>query len=117
MRRRADKAREDSESRLHQMADAAPVMMWVAGPDGGRIDFNRTWLRFTGRTLADEVGDGWLEDVHPEDRESCLAGYRAAVTARRPFAIECRLRRWDGCYRSVLDNGVPSVDSDRGVPR
>jgi PAS domain S-box-containing protein len=96
------------------MADAAPVMMWVAGPDGRRIDFNRTWLRFTGRTLAAEVGDGWLEDVHPEDRESCLAGYGAAEAARRPFAIECRLRRSDGSYRSMLDSGVPSVDSDRG---
>jgi PAS domain S-box-containing protein len=112
MRQRADRALEASESRFRELADAAPVMMWVAGPDGGCTDFNRTWLRFTGRMLADEVGDGWLEGVHPEDRESCRKSYRSALDARTPFTIEYRLRRADGVYRSILDSGVPRFDGD-----
>jgi PAS domain S-box-containing protein len=111
MRRRADRALQASESRFHQLADAAPIMMWVTGPDGHAIEFNRSWLTFTGRALADEVGDGWVENVHPDDRAPLLATYREAVHARRPYAMEYRLRRADGVYRAVLDNGMPSIDA------
>jgi PAS domain S-box-containing protein len=88
-------------------------MMWVAGPDGRAIDFNRSWLDFRGRTLAEECGDGWLDGVHPDDREACLKTYRAAVDGRAPFSMEYRLRRGDGVYRSMLENGMPSFDAAR----
>ena len=113
MRRRSDRALEASENRFHQLADAAPVMMWVAGPDGRAIDFNRSWLDFRGRTLAQESGDGWLDGVHPDDRAACLKTYRAAIDGRTAFSMEYRLRRGDGVYRSVLDNGLPSFDAAR----
>ena len=109
-RRRAQKALEESEGRFRVMADAAPVMIWLAGPDGGCIDFNRAWLEFTGRTLAQELGDGWAEGVHPEDRERCLEVYQKALAARRPFSMEYRLRSAGGTYRAVLDRGVPRFD-------
>ena len=111
MRRRADSALEESEGRFHLMTDAAPVMMRIAGPDGLCTDFNLAWLRFTGRTLDQEVASGWLEGVHPDDREACVVGYRAAVAARRPFALEYRLRRADGTYRHVLDSGAPRFEA------
>jgi len=113
MRRRADRAVAESEGRYRTMADAAPVLMWVAGPDGRCIDCNRAWLDFTGRTLAEQLDDGWLECVHPEDRESCRASYFAALKAREPFTIEYRLRRADGTYRAMLDKGVPRFDADQ----
>lgn len=112
LRRRADSAIEESESRFHLMADAAPVMIWVTDPDGGCIDVNQSWLRFTGRMLGEELGDGWLDGVHPDDRDACETAYRAALTERQPFTLEYRLRRADHAYRSMLDSGVPRFDTD-----
>jgi PAS domain S-box-containing protein len=110
MRRRADTALAESEGRFQVLADAAPVPMWVAGPDGGRIAFNRAWLQFTGRAFSEQARDGWLERVHPDDRATYLASYQAALASRQAFAIEFRLERADGAYREMLDNGVPRVD-------
>ena len=78
------------------MADAAPVMIWFSGPDKQSIYFNERWLEFTGRTLDQELGDGWAEIVHPDDRGRCLATYGEAFDARREFEIEARARRHDG---------------------
>ena len=111
MRRRADTALAESESRFQLLADSTPVMMWRSGPDGACTGFNRAWLEFTGRAGADELGDGWLEGVHPDDRAGCSASYRAALVSRQPFTIEYRLRRADGAYREVLDRGVPNFDA------
>ena len=63
------------------MADAAPVMIWVARPDQRRAFVNKAWLTFTGRTLRQELGRGWTEGVHPEDREACLATYDASFAS------------------------------------
>src|SRR6059036_2026920 len=112
MSRHAETALEESENRFRLMADAAPVMIWMAGPDGRCIDFNRPWLEFTGRTLEQERGDGWLEGVHPDDEKECMSRYLEALNARQPFTIEYRLRGCDGLYRSVLDHGVPRVGRD-----
>ncbi|TME27410.1 MAG: PAS domain S-box protein [Chloroflexi bacterium] len=89
------------------MADAAPVMIWFSGPDKQSIYFNERWLEFTGRTLDQELGDGWAEIVHPDDRERCLATYGEAFDARREFEIEARARRHDGVYRWHLNRGTP----------
>ena len=112
MSRHAETALEESENRFRLMADAAPVMIWMAGPDGRCIDFNRPWLEFTGRTLEQERGDGWLKGVHPDDRKECMSRYLEALAARHPFTFEYRLRRGDGLYRTVLDHGVPRVGRD-----
>jgi two-component system, LuxR family, sensor kinase FixL len=112
MRRRADSAIEESEGRFRLMADASPVMIWVSGADGLCIDFNRAWLRFTGRTLGQELGEGWLDGVHPDDREACRRGYLDALAVRRAFTLGYRLRRADGVYRDVIDNGTPRFDAD-----
>jgi PAS domain S-box-containing protein len=111
-RRRATEELRASEERFRLMADTAPVMIWVAGPDGLVTFFNAAWLRFTGRALDRELGDGWAEGIHPDDRSRCLSTYRAALQARRDFTMEYRLRRHDGEYRWIVDTGVPRYSTD-----
>ena len=71
-------------------------MIWRSGVDKRCDFFNPWWLAFTGRTLAQELGDGWAEGLHPDDLDACLASYVAAFDARVPFRLEYRLRRFDG---------------------
>jgi PAS domain S-box-containing protein len=111
-RLQTEQALAESERRFRLMADSAPVLMWMAGTDKLCTDFNKEWLRFTGRTMKQELGNGWMEGVHPEDRERCLHAYGLAFDARRQFTIEYRLRRHDGHYRSILDRGVPRFLED-----
>jgi PAS domain S-box-containing protein len=109
-KRRRDALLRESEGRFTNMADAAPVMIWVSGPDKLCTFFNKGWLDFTGRSVEQELGKGWVEGVHPEDLDSCWQIYSSSFDARRSFQMEYRLRRMDGEYRWVLDNGIPRVD-------
>ncbi len=92
------------------MLEAAPVMLWRAGPDGQRDHFNARWLSFRGRSLADERGRGWTEGLHPDDANDCLATMAVQFARRRPFELEYRLRGADGAYRRVRDQGEPFTD-------
>ena len=105
-RKRAEAALKESEERFRTMADSAPVLIWVSGLDKLCNFFNTRWLEFTGRTLDQELGDGWVASVHPEDREGCFATYISSFDARHDFQREYRLRRADGEYRWVLDHGA-----------
>jgi len=103
---------KESEGRFRRAADSAPVLLWESGADGLCINFNKPWLDFTGRTLEQELGNGWTEGVHPDDLESCLRTYRLAYQAQREFKMEYRLRRADGEYRWLQDHGVPRFTPD-----
>ncbi|MGZ8203344.1 MAG: ABC transporter substrate binding protein [Burkholderiales bacterium] len=111
-RKRAEEKLRESEERFRAMADTAPVMIWMSGPDRLCTFFNHGWLEFTGRTLEQELGNGWSQGVHADDLERCLDVYVTAFDARREFSMEYRLRRHDGEYRYVLDHGVPRLASD-----
>jgi len=109
-RRQAEQALRASEERFRNMADTAPVMIWVTGPDKGFTFLNKTWLDFTGRTLEQELDDGWAEGVHPEDLEHCFASFSSSFDAHQYFHTQYRLRRADGEYRWVLCTGVPRFE-------
>ncbi|MCI0352460.1 MAG: PAS domain-containing protein [Acidobacteriales bacterium] len=100
----------ESEQRFRQTADAAPMMVWMSAPEKGCTYVNRAWLDFTGRLLEAELGHGWVESVHPADKELCLKASQTNTHRRQPASIEYRLRRNDGEYRWILDHGVPRFD-------
>lgn len=97
----------ESENRFRIMADHAPVLLWMAGTDARCNFFNQPWLEFTGRTQLQECGYGWAEGIHPEDFQECVDTYMESFVTRKKFTMEYRLRRHDGQYRWMLDNGVP----------
>ncbi|HEX6364117.1 MAG TPA: PAS domain-containing sensor histidine kinase [Albitalea sp.] len=103
------------ESDLFRLvADSAPVMMWMAGPDRQFEWFNRPWLEYTGRSMEQERGAGWLDGVHIEDLERCAGIYHASFDARQRFTMDFRLRRHDGQYRWFMATGVPREAPDGG---
>lgn len=111
-RAQAEAALLEAHRRFVTVANAAPVMIWMSGPDKQVTYFNEPWFQFTGRARERELGDGWLDGVHPEDRAACLETYARAFDERLPFRMEYRLRRADGEYRYVLDRGVPLTGED-----
>ena len=94
-------------------ADALPAMVWTAGPDARYTYFNSAWLEFRGRTLAEELGSGWTEGVHPDDRDIAIEAYLKAFTARQSFRMQYRLQRADGEYCWIEDLGAPRFDGDQ----
>ena len=111
-RKRAEAKLRESEERFRNMADTAPVMIWVSGPDKLCTFFNRVWLEFTGRTMEEELGHGWVGGVHPDDIDRCITTYSTSFDARSPYRMEYRLRRADGEYRWVLGDGAPRFTSE-----
>jgi PAS domain S-box-containing protein len=96
--------------RFRLLADTAPVMLWMSGPDALCTYFNRAWLEFRGRTVDQEVGNGWTEGLHPDDRDLYLETYLKAFGTRQPFRMRCRLRRADGECSWVETAGVPRFE-------
>ncbi|MBD1832398.1 PAS domain S-box protein [Cyanobacteria bacterium FACHB-472] len=106
-RKAMEQALRESEEGLRSLLNSAPLLLWTSDTNGLCNFFNQGWLDFTGRTLEEELGNGWVQNLHPEDRELRLDTYLSAFAARQCFLIEYRLKRADGKYRWVVDKGVP----------
>jgi PAS domain S-box-containing protein len=113
-RRRMERELRESEQRFRKLANSAPVLVWVSGPDKKCTWFNQPWLEFTGRTMEQEIGDGWAEGVHQDDLDRCVATYVTSFDRREPFTMEYRRRRHDEEYRWILDRGIPLEQADGG---
>ena len=111
-RTKGDAQLRESEERFRIVADAAPVLIWMSGVDKLCTFFNKPWLEFTGHSLEQETGNGWAEGVHPDDLQRCLDTYTQAFDARKPFVMQYRLRRHDGEYHCLSDQGVARYDSN-----
>src|SRR5215510_6296460 len=112
-RRQAEETLRESEARFQQMADTAPAMLWVTEPDARCTFVSRGWYEFTGQTEEEALGKGgfgWLDVVHPDDREESGRIFLEANKKRKPFTLDYRLRRADGMYRWVIDAGRPRFD-------
>ena len=107
-------ARAPTANEYRLLVEHSPVMIWRAGTDAKCDYFNETWLEFTGRSLEQEMGDGWAEGVHPDDFDRCLKLYLDHFHRRQAFEMEYRLRRHDGEFRWIFDRGVPYEDDSGG---
>lgn len=105
------KALEESEALYRTMTNNGQALIWIADLDKRCIFFNQPWLEFTGRTLEEELGDGWTENVHADDLTHCLNTFYQAFDARQKFSMVYRLKRHDGEYRWIVDEGTPRFDS------
>lgn len=110
--RAARNAAAAAERRFQRLANVAPVLLWVCGTDGDYTFVNESMLEFTGRDIAEELGDGWTEIVHPDDLEHCLGVRTTALSRRAEFELEYRMRSADGSYRWVLARGRPMFDDN-----
>src|SRR5262249_5701416 len=98
------------DDRFRKLVDSAPVMIWTSGPDALCTYFNPEWLEFRGRLLDQELGNGWTEGLHPDDRDLCIETYLKAFTARLPFRLQFRLQRANGEYSWVESTGIPRLE-------
>lgn len=103
---------QESEQRFRLVANSAPVMIWMSGTDKLCNYVNQPWLDLTGRDLVEELGNGWLDTVHPDDVKGCMDTYAGSFERREPFTMQYRVRHQQGDYRWVLDRGVPRFSAD-----
>lgn len=94
------------------LVEQAPIMIWRANVTTECDYFNDRWLLFTGRSLDQELGNGWAEGVHPDDLAGCVHTYLGSFGRRETFEMYYRLKRADGAYRWIFDRGVPFYDAD-----
>jgi PAS domain S-box-containing protein len=109
--RQAAAALRTSEEQFRSVANAAPVMIWISDASANTVWFNDAWLKFTGRTMGQQLGRGWAAGIHPDDLEGADAEVALALAERRPFRVAFRLRRADGAWRWISSAGAPRHDA------
>ena len=109
--RRAKDELIESEQQYRTLANSGQALIWTSGTDGLCNYFNQVWFNFTGRSFEQEAGNGWVEGVHPDDRTRCVDIYEHAFARREKFSMDYRLRRHDGQYRWIQDDGAPRYDT------
>ena len=104
---------QESEARFYSLADNAPVLIWLSDAQGNCTYVNQTWESLTGQSLESQLGDGWLETIHPEDRDRVKDLFQESCAQQYPFEQEFRQARADGVYRWILATGVPRIAADQ----
>lgn len=107
----AERQLVESENNYRTLANSGSALIWSSGKNKLYNYFNDVWLKFTGRTLEQENGNGWTQGIHPEDLDRCISIYTNAFEQRESFSMEFRLRRQDGEYRWMLDEARPRFNS------
>jgi PAS domain S-box-containing protein len=111
-RRQREEERRVLEERFRTMADSAPVNIWMCDEHNRGTWFNKRWLDFTGRSMEHELGIGWTQSIHPDDFQEAVKTCSVAIERRQSFTMEFRMRRHDGEYRWIVDQGVPLYGAD-----
>ncbi len=111
-RRVLEDAQRQLLAHLDSVANASPALLWTSAPDGGLDWVNRRWLEFCGGSFEEQLGDAWIDRIHPLDSEFSVRTYQEAMALRRPYSMEYRLKRADGTYRWLLERGMPRLNAD-----
>ncbi|WP_229223469.1 ATP-binding protein [Duganella sp. sic0402] len=113
--RERDQQRQDSllrEAYFHALIDASPVMLWTTDAQGHTTYLSQRWYDYTGRTPQQDLGNGWLDNVHPDDKAYVEASFGTACATGTPYSVDFRLRRADGSYCWCIDAGMPRIGDD-----
>lgn len=105
----------ESEKHFQSITNLVPDLLWTSEPDGLTSWYNQRWLEYTGQTLDQAMGWGWVEAIHPDDQKGSSRRYADAVAAGRPLQQEHRIRRHDGKYRWFLVNASPLINEQGSV--
>lgn len=103
---------KESQLRFENIANSAPVMIWITDVNGLFIFVNKTWCEFTGRDIGEELGLNWIQDVHPDEMNGLMEIYKQAIENRNTFSYEFRFKRKDNVYRWLMINGIPRLNAD-----
>ncbi|MHA7056984.1 CheR family methyltransferase [Aquimarina sp. M1] len=103
---------QESEQRFKTIASAAPLTIWITDKDKNCTYINETWLNYTGSKLEDNLGDKWLNFLHPEDKEKAMALFADASNKRQPYSMEYRVKKHDGTHEWYYNRGIPIYDDD-----
>jgi PAS domain S-box-containing protein len=116
-RKRAEEALQRSEQEFRSLAESIPQIVWATRPDGLNIYFNQRWVDYTGLTLDESSGEGWIKPFHPEDRQRAWEAWRRAIQYHDAYSLECRMRRADGVYRWWLIRGMPLLGANGEITK
>ena len=103
---------KESEQRFKTIANAAPITIWISNKDKDCTYINKNWLDYTGSTFEENLGTGWLQFVHEDDKDIAFKSYAEAINKQAPFFAEYRARRYDGSYFWFLNHGIPTFDKN-----
>ena len=106
---------KESEQEFRVLAEAMPQIVWICLPNGSNIYFNQQWIDYTGLTMEESRGTGWIIPFHPEDKQQAWDAWQNAIKNNKEYSLESRLRRFDGTYRWWLIHGVPVLDSKGNI--
>ena len=115
--KRIEIALAKSEREFRLLAESMPQIVWVTQTDGKNIYFNQQWVEYTGLSLEESYGDGWIKPFHPDDKQRAWNAWQNAVTANAIYSLECRLRRSDGQYLWWLIRGTPVLDNHGNIEK